>query len=649
MTVSRIPEDVRRVSGNKGDRGEPDEVFPPRNASDSEAEDEVLAARSDLDRTGKLLDFLRNGDYESPSDRDFYDQLQALKIKNQQSLLELGTLYQSQTEGAATSPEEEQELERLFWENQSRFNDPQKAPRSGNLPRSGSLNCLSASSSGKNSYHHFVATPQRGSKTPTLAWASPITIPKPFNMTLREAQKKTKLRSSSVPLPISNEWLEDQKQEEAECQRQFRAFPVPAHVYLPLYEEMREQKEARRSAEIQKRRELLLSTQKPFSFVEKEERKKVETQLKMQTTAPEPASVKKTVVKKIPKSVQDPTVSDKLKEAELYRKIRIQMRAKDLLQKSAAPIDIRKTRRDPLSSTSLKTQAERLSFLQENLRFQPRTIPQVPDFDEIYRTFQRKVMKTREIKEATRNKPFNLSTSNLRSRTRKSVEDGPKEAVNSPMRRSHSLMGLSSLSSNTLPVYITDSTKKRDSAIRISMEEKQSKESEQTYWMETHRRNSEAMHKSVARRAKVLDTHKPLQETFKEKLKQNRQNDQKRSKEYKLELQEMKMRVRDRPYLFEQVSKRDARKEAERRYKSTLQEAGLSEDFVKNKGALGHETCEEELDDGAESTYEAESSPRVLDSSSKVYSGNLEEGRESPDEQRENLEKEESKEEDPET
>ncbi|KAJ1104552.1 hypothetical protein NDU88_001962 [Pleurodeles waltl] len=625
-----MPEDA----ASRGTPGEHYQVFPPRATSDSEPEDDFLAAGSPPGRLGNLLDFLQSEEDDDARCKNFYHQLQALKIKNSQSLLELGTLYQAQVEGVAEAEEQNQELERFFRENQSRLNGSKETKRSSHFMRPDSLTGMSADYSENNNHHHSDQNAHLRFKTATLAWTSPITVPKPFNMTLREAQKKANLRASSVLPETSSSWMEQQTLEEAECQRQFRALPVPAHVYLPLYEEMREQNEARRSVEIQKRCEFLVSTQKPFSFVEKEEKKK-EIQLKMLATALEPENRKTTVVKKIPKSVQDPTFSDKLREAELYRKIRIQMRAKDLLQKSVAPITLERGRKDAVSSTGLKTQAERLSFLQENLRFQPRTNPQVPDFDSLYRAFQRKVMKTREMKEATRNKPFNLSTSNLRTRPRKSMDGGPKEEeeVHSTMRRSHSLTGLSSLSSNTLPVYITDSTKRRESAIRCSLQEKQSKDIERASWMDTHRKKSQALNKSVTRRAKVLDPHKPLQEVFKEKLKENWRSDQKRTKEYKSELEEMNKRVKDRPFLFEQVTKRDARKGAERRFRSTLQEAGLSEDFVRNKGALDPDTREEELE------ARDELDDRNPVSASKGLSVSSEDGQESPDQESEDIER----------
>ncbi|KAL4692830.1 hypothetical protein H8959_016640 [Pygathrix nigripes] len=46
----------------------------------------------------------------------------------------------------------------------------------------------------------------------------------------------------------------------------------------------------------------------------------------------------------------------------------------------------------------------------------------------------------------------------------------------------------------------------------------------------------------------------------------------------------MKKRIQTRPYLFEQVAKDLAKKEAEQCYLDTLKQAGLEEDFVRNKG-----------------------------------------------------------------
>ncbi|NXV09196.1 F161B protein, partial [Cettia cetti] len=250
-------------------------------------------------------------------------------------------------------------------------------------------------------------------------------------------------------------------------------------------------------------------------------------------------------------------------EDELYREIRIQMRAKDLLKSSVAPIDTSNCRREPQSRTATRTKQERLGFLQDkSFSFKPRINPTIPDFEELYWAFQRKTLRRQEIKEPIRSKPFKLRTSNLHARQRQANEkikfnffqDSQKLSKVS-VQKCHSLPGLSSLSSNTLPVHITDATRKRQSAIRYAQENKKEQEKEGIYWLEKQKMKCQAMQKSVNSRAKALDPHKSLEETQKEKSKQNRQILQDRTKEYRKELEEMQLRVKNRPFLFEQVTK----------------------------------------------------------------------------------------------
>ncbi|NWH80433.1 F161B protein, partial [Piaya cayana] len=250
-------------------------------------------------------------------------------------------------------------------------------------------------------------------------------------------------------------------------------------------------------------------------------------------------------------------------EAEFYREIRIQMRAKDLLESSVAPIGTSNCQRLPQSRTATKTKQERLGFLQDkSFSFKPRINPTIPDFEGLYWAFQREAVKRQEIKEATHNKPFKLRTSNLRGRQRQTNEkikfhffQDSQQLSKVSVQKSHSLTGLSSLSSNTLPVYITDATRKRESAIRYSQDNKKEGDKEGTYWLEKQKKKCQAIQKSVNSRAKALDPLKSLEETQKERSKQNWQNMRERTKEYRKELEEMQLRVKNRPYLFEQVTK----------------------------------------------------------------------------------------------
>lgn len=145
------------------------------------------------------------------------------------------------------------------------------------------------------------------------SWASSITVPQPFRMTLREARKKAQWLASPASFEPERRQAEKQGQEEAECHRQFRAQPVPAHVYLPLYQEVMERNEARRRAGIQKRKELLLSSLKPFSFLEKEEqRKQAALQRHLAATAATAKVPKQKATRRIPKSILEPALGEKL-------------------------------------------------------------------------------------------------------------------------------------------------------------------------------------------------------------------------------------------------------------------------------------------------------------------------------------------------
>lgn len=57
---------------------------------------------------------------------------------------------------------------------------------------------------------------------------------------------------------------------------------------------------------------------------------------------------------------------------------------------------------------------------------------------------------------------------------------------------------------------------------RYAQENKKEGEKEGIYWLEKQKMKCQAMQKSVNSRAKALDPHKSLEETQKEKSKQNR-------------------------------------------------------------------------------------------------------------------------------
>ncbi|XP_053553040.1 protein FAM161B [Bombina bombina] len=500
-----------------------------------------------LGRVARLIDYVD----EEGAEQDLYNKLLDLKIRNGFYLQELSALYTSHPAQSSCTPTEPH-VEELFGAKKSPVQEPgiqSKVTRTSDAAAS----------------HRKKLTSQMGNQDDVFLG----TVPQPFLMTLRDARKGDNTSSPSYS------YLQDlQRRDEAECQRQFRAQPVPAHVFLSLYNELMEQQDTRRQDNINKRMQYLSSLQKPFSFIAKERVKLTEEITEaapLQDLKPKAAPPQNQKKPTIPKSVLDPTYSDRLKEAELLRKITGQMRAQELLRSSAAPILLSRGTRDTTSSISLRNKQDQLSFLQQNFTFRPRTNPAVPDFHALYKVFQKEAMSKRPTREPVRPQPFTLRTAQLRDK-KKPVRPETQRSDKDPASKA---VSLASLSPNTLPVHIPDSTKQRESAIRSSLGQKNRQDEQKSEWSKKQKRKTQVIQKSLMIRAKALDPHRPLSVCHKEKLSQNRQAELQRVNEFMEELEQINRRVRERPYLFEQVAKAGVAREAEKRFTKTLQRAGV--------------------------------------------------------------------------
>ncbi|PAA80350.1 hypothetical protein BOX15_Mlig032581g1 [Macrostomum lignano] len=93
------------------------------------------------------------------------------------------------------------------------------------------------------------------------------TIPEPFSMTLRESTAgPASLRKSRSLLQFEAERRRQRDEEEAACRVRFHASPVPAHVRMPLFEELSEQQQTRRKEIRERSQERLKEIERPFSF-----------------------------------------------------------------------------------------------------------------------------------------------------------------------------------------------------------------------------------------------------------------------------------------------------------------------------------------------------------------------------------------------
>lgn len=248
------------------------------------------------------------------------------------------------------------------------------------------------------------------------AWSPKVTVPKPFQMTIRETRKKEQNVKSKSQIEMENNLLKKQLEEEAECQKKFRANPVPAAVFLPLYHEIIQRNEERRKSVKERSKLKLLASQKPFKFIEREKQRNEIRKMQLRDLSTPEKKPKPFKAKPIPKCVYSPAVNDKLQEEELYREIRIRMRAEELLRNSSLP-----TSRLALKNTNKKKKHKCVE--PKETEHKPKIKPDVPDFERLHQKFQKRLLQKKQVKHLTVCEPFDLRTPHIPSNKGKILRD----------------------------------------------------------------------------------------------------------------------------------------------------------------------------------------------------------------------------------
>nr|XP_011711658.1 protein FAM161A isoform X2 [Macaca nemestrina] len=362
-------------------------------------------------------------------------------------------------------------------------------------------------------------------------WVPTITVPEPFQMMIREQKKKEESMKSKSDIEMVDKLLKKQE-EDPECKKKFRANPVPASVFLPLYHDLVKQKEERRRSLKEKNKEALLASQKPFKFIAREEQKRAAQEKQLRDFFKSKKKTNRFKARPIPRSTYGSTTNDKLKEEELYRNLRTQLRAQERLQNSS-PLPCRSAwgRRNP-----------RCPEQAVKLKCKHKVRCRTPDFEDLPERYQKHLSEHKSPKLLTVCKPFDLHASPHASIKREKIladieadEEKLKETRwpylsprrKSPVRRA----GVKSVPCNYNPPVPTVSSRGREQAVRKSEKE--------------------------------------------------------RMREYQRELEEREEKLKKRPLLFERVAQKNARMAAEKHYSNTLKALGISDEFVSKKGQSG--------------------------------------------------------------
>ncbi|KAM7027850.1 protein FAM161A [Passerculus sandwichensis] len=418
------------------------------------------------------------------------------------------------------------------------------------------------------------------------AWSPRVTVPKPFQMTIREAQKKEQNIKSKSQIELENHLLKKQLEEEAECQKKFRANPVPAAVFLPLYQDIVRRSEERRRSVRERSRLQLLATQKPFKFIERERQRREARKMQLKDLSPPENKIKVFRAKPVPKCVYSADFHDKVKEEELCREIRIRMRAEELLRNSSVP-----NSRLALKGTNKKKKHR--SSEPKQMEHKVRIKSSVPDFELLHEKFQKRLLQQKKVKPLTVCEPFDLCTSYIPSKKDKILKDMQEDEDKlketrwpfaSPRRKPQSGAKPHLGEGKSKPPRTTESTRRRLQALRNSLEEKRKLEEQQKRNRNKQKQRTKKFQKIVMARAEANDPHQSLAQMSKPRLKTFRNNERQRRQEYLQELQEMEERVKQMPLLFERVTQKNARIAAEKYYSKRLRALGICPEFVSKKG-----------------------------------------------------------------
>lgn len=269
--------------------------------------------------------------------------------------------------------------------------------------------CPRSSQKGKHGMVRSSSTSKLSSKPKRqVPQKKPVTVPKPFSMSLREQSRTPK--KSKVVLELEQRASEKKRMEDLECQKKFKAMPVPAHVHFQLYDELKEARETRRREIVQQRKEILESIQEPFQLSLRDEEK----QKSRPSSAASQQSSHQFRAHPFPSHLFDNLVTEKMLEEEEYKKIRKKLRAKELMKSSSLPLSMKLKGKEYMEGRQRHSQyeehAKRAGLTNEH-KFQPQINRTMPDFDEKYERFMQEMSQHKQTREPTVCKPFNLRTS----------------------------------------------------------------------------------------------------------------------------------------------------------------------------------------------------------------------------------------------
>ena len=358
------------------------------------------------------------------------------------------------------------------------------------------------------------------------------TIPEPFEMTIREDNKR---KDTLLALQVLKEKFDEEHGKvEKSADKHFRAIEVPDHVRENRYEKLvKHQEKKRRKAREEAKKELEKKIQ-PFSFVEREERK---IQLRRSDSVPNLKlhNQKHFQAHPFPEHLFTDFAYEQQKERENYREIQKKLRQEMLIKKSNFP--------PRMSADFLKKKMqENKELSKKSKRLSKKVKQEKTNLDRLYYEYRENL----EKKKLENDLSAAIKVAKLHERPSKSVKKRPLSA-DSAKKSSEDFEKSYNLTTQ-LRLKLLEEKEQRKAIAKVSLDREEKEREER------------------ARRRRM---NNPVWDNIKNDFEQNnileltqkRLDAEKiRMKNYKLELEEMMRRVENQPTLFQKQSQVDSTK-----------------------------------------------------------------------------------------
>lgn len=330
-----------------------------------------------------------------------------------------------------------------------------------------------------------------------------VTVPEPFSMTLREASAiKKKTKSMLIA-----EKEQEERDASARVMKKFHASPIPAHTFLPLYDLMNAENKQRRVRMKKCTREILKSNQKPFKFSKRDEEKREEkSKLLRQIEEQERRQIRenKFKAKPVPSNLFDPEIEAEALEKEEYRRIRIRMRAEQLIVQARAPYTMR-LEEEKAKGPRLPHKKKVVKSHHTVYTFCPKVTHKIPDYTKAYSKFQQQLIKKKQSKLTTVSEPFFLRTEKRAKVIRK-----PEETMGTRLGTVRSETTCRSTRAANPPS--TETTRRRQSLTNERIAEAIQKDALEERKASARRSREKEVQKIVAKRSSELNMYTGLLE-----------------------------------------------------------------------------------------------------------------------------------------